>query len=177
MKNLVSLASGSAPLAPDTMKFLKAALNVDFGQGYGLTESFAGICAFMCYEAQPGSCGPISVTCEANLRDLPEMNYLASDLRGQRVSLCSEDHRSSASTSKIHWRLPKSKTKMDGLTLEMLPASTPRTSVSTLLTGSRTSSNCHKASTSLRRRLKTLTCRDFLNWRKFLSTVIRSSHA
>lgn len=82
MKRLLTLGSGSAPLAPESIKFLKAALNVGFSQGYGLTESFAGICGSQFYEAEPGSCGPITVTCEAKLRDIPDMNYSSRDPEG-----------------------------------------------------------------------------------------------
>lgn len=82
MKHLITLGSGSAPLAPESIKFLKAALNIGFSQGYGLTESFAGVCGSLPYEAEPGSCGPISVTCEAKLRDIPDMNYSSKDAEG-----------------------------------------------------------------------------------------------
>lgn len=82
MQNLVALGSGSAPLSPESIKFLKASLNVGLGQGYGLTESFAGVCGSLFYEADPGSCGPIAVTCEAKLRDLPEMNYYSTSPDG-----------------------------------------------------------------------------------------------
>lgn len=82
MQNLISLGSGSAPLSPDSIKFLKASLNVGLSQGYGLTESFAGVCGSLFYESDPGSCGPIAVTCEAKLRDLPEMNYFSTSADG-----------------------------------------------------------------------------------------------
>lgn len=82
LQNLVALGSGSAPLSPESIKFLKASLNVGLGQGYGLTESFAGVCGSLFYEADPGSCGPIAVTCEAKLRDLPEMNYFSTSPNG-----------------------------------------------------------------------------------------------
>ncbi|WPK24703.1 hypothetical protein PUMCH_001986 [Australozyma saopauloensis] len=80
--NLLVFGSGSAPLAPDTIKFLKAALNVGINQGYGLTESFGGICGSRALEAKPGSCGPIAVTCEAKLKELPLMNYFVDDAQG-----------------------------------------------------------------------------------------------
>lgn len=74
MQNLVCFVSGSAPMAPDTIKFLKAALGVGVCQAYGLTETFGGIMASLQHEAEPGSCGPISVTTEMRLKDVPEMN-------------------------------------------------------------------------------------------------------
>ena len=87
MENVVSFACGSAPISPDTIRFLKAILNIGVGQGYGLTESFAGICASLTYEANPGSCGPPAITCEMRLRELPEMNYTANDENGPRGEL------------------------------------------------------------------------------------------
>lgn len=85
--NVVMVSSGSAPISPETVSFLKAALNVGFSQGYGLTESFAGVCASPRYEANPGSCGAISVTTEMRLREIPEMNYYATDKDGPRGEL------------------------------------------------------------------------------------------
>ncbi|ODQ79765.1 hypothetical protein BABINDRAFT_171393 [Babjeviella inositovora NRRL Y-12698] len=79
--------TGSAPISVETMSFLKAALNVGFVQGYGLTESFAGICISGAYEADVGTCGPIGVTCEMRLREVPEMGYTAKDEGGPRGEL------------------------------------------------------------------------------------------
>lgn len=87
MGNLLSFATGSAPISVDTLKFLKAATNTGISQGYGLTESFAGVCASRKFEAEPGSCGPIGVTTEMKLREIPEMNYYASDEGGPRGEL------------------------------------------------------------------------------------------
>lgn len=76
--------SGSAPISVETVKFIKSALNAGMVQGYGLTETFAGICASIPYERSPGSCGAISITTEVRLREIPEMNYLATDEGGPR---------------------------------------------------------------------------------------------
>lgn len=75
LQDLRAFASGAAPISPETLKFMKAALGVGFAQGYGLTESFSGVMASMRYEAVPGSCGPICITTEMRLKDVPEMNY------------------------------------------------------------------------------------------------------
>lgn len=85
--HLTSISSGSAPILPETVKYLKASLNVGLTQGYGLTELFAGVCKSLPYEATPGLCGAIGVTTEIRLRDLPEMNYTASDPAGPRGEL------------------------------------------------------------------------------------------
>lgn len=82
MENLKTIGSGSAPLSAESILFLKASLNVGLSQGYGSTESFAGVCGSLFYEADVGSCGPIAINCEARLRDLPEMNYYSNDPKG-----------------------------------------------------------------------------------------------
>lgn len=67
--------TGLAPISPLTVKFLKAALNIGFSQGYGLTETFAGISFSVPFEKEPGSCGAIGVASEISLRDLPSLGY------------------------------------------------------------------------------------------------------
>lgn len=84
MRNLVS---GSAPISPDTIRFLKATLGTGLAQGYGLTETFAGFCVGPLYEANPGSCGPPGLTTEVCVREIPEMGYFASDKGGPRGEL------------------------------------------------------------------------------------------
>ncbi|OBA20052.1 long-chain-fatty-acid CoA ligase [Metschnikowia bicuspidata var. bicuspidata NRRL YB-4993] len=85
--DIISVSSGSAPISVETVKFLKSTLNMGFSQGYGLTESFAGVCGSLPYEADPGSCGPVSITTEIKLRDLPVMNYTSEDAGGPRGEL------------------------------------------------------------------------------------------
>ncbi|ODV80483.1 long-chain-fatty-acid CoA ligase [Suhomyces tanzawaensis NRRL Y-17324] len=80
--NMEMFTIGSAPVSPDTLKFLKAILGVGISQGYGLTESFAGVCSSLKFEANPGSCGPICLTTEMRLREVPEMNYTANSPQG-----------------------------------------------------------------------------------------------
>lgn len=86
-ENLLTMSTGSAPISPETVKFLKASLNTGLAQGYGLTESFAGVCSSQYYEAIPGSCGAIAVTTEMRLKDLPKMDYTANDAGGPRGEL------------------------------------------------------------------------------------------
>ena len=85
--DLITMSTGSAPISAETVKFLKAVLNIGISQGYGLTESFAGICSSLSHEAVPGSCGPISITTEIKLKNLPQMNYTAEDEGGPRGEL------------------------------------------------------------------------------------------
>lgn len=87
LNNCFIATSGSAPISSDTVRFLKGALNVGFSQGYGLTESFAGVCNSPTWDSNPGSCGAISPTTEMKLRDIPEMNYSSTDEGGPRGEL------------------------------------------------------------------------------------------
>ena len=63
-------------------------MNVGFAQGYGLSESFAGVMASSKYETESTSCGAISVTTEMKIRDIPEMGYSAHDKEGLEVNYC-----------------------------------------------------------------------------------------
>lgn len=73
--NMKWTVTGLAPISPLTVKFLKAALNIGFSQGYGLTETFAGISFSIPYEKKPGTCGAVGITTEICLRDLPSLGY------------------------------------------------------------------------------------------------------
>ncbi|CCE83316.1 Piso0_003891 [Millerozyma farinosa CBS 7064] len=79
--------SGSAPISANTINFLKAALNLTILQGYGLTESFAGISIATINDKNPESCGPVSITCELKLRELPSLGYRLNDKNGPRGEL------------------------------------------------------------------------------------------
>lgn len=78
-QNMRFVNSGSAPLAPETMDFLKCALSMEVLQGYGLTESLSGICVAQPGEAESKGCGSISITCEVRLRDVPDLGYSCND--------------------------------------------------------------------------------------------------
>ncbi|EMG50698.1 hypothetical protein G210_1539 [Candida maltosa Xu316] len=81
------ITTGSAPISPSTIRFLKASLNIGVAQGYGMSESFAGFMASSRFETESASCGPIGVTCEIKLKDLPEMGYTSKDKGGPRGEL------------------------------------------------------------------------------------------
>lgn len=76
------LITGLAPIAPLTVKFMKAALNIGFSQGYGLTELFAGFSFSSPYELNPGSCGSPGVCSEIRVKELPAMGYKVDDPLG-----------------------------------------------------------------------------------------------
>ncbi|KAM9901371.1 hypothetical protein OXX79_004581 [Metschnikowia pulcherrima] len=86
-ENMNHCITGSAPISPSTIKFMKAALNIGFAQGYGLTESFAGMSFGDPYEQASDSCGAPGVTCEIRVRELPSMGYFLNDPRGHMGEL------------------------------------------------------------------------------------------
>lgn len=73
------LTSGSAPIAKDNIDFIKCALGVHFAEGYGLTETTSGVCIVNIHDNHSGSVGPINITSEVCLRDLPEFGYSIHD--------------------------------------------------------------------------------------------------
>ncbi|ODQ82511.1 hypothetical protein BABINDRAFT_159086 [Babjeviella inositovora NRRL Y-12698] len=87
LNKAVYVISGSAPISPETQKFFKAALNLGFTNGYGMTETASGICCTFPFEDDYTSSGPVGITCEVRLRDVPEMGYTANDEGGPRGEL------------------------------------------------------------------------------------------
>lgn len=84
--------TGLAPISPETVRFMKAALNIGFSQGYGLTETYAGFCFSQPFEKEPGSCGAPGVCCDIRVRELPELNYHIDDPRGPSGELLIRGH-------------------------------------------------------------------------------------
>ncbi|CUS21908.1 LAQU0S04e03576g1_1 [Lachancea quebecensis] len=84
LENLDVVITGSAPISNDTLLFMKSALDCGVRQGYGLTETFAGICLSEARERDSGTCGGMAITTECRLRSIPEMGYDAEhDLKGE----------------------------------------------------------------------------------------------
>lgn len=86
--NMEFCFTGGAPISPDTIKFLKASLGIGFAQGYGSSESFAGMLMSLPFKhSSVGTCGVISPTMEARIRELPSMGYNLNDENGPRGEL------------------------------------------------------------------------------------------
>ncbi|KAI5959126.1 hypothetical protein CANMA_004144 [Candida margitis] len=86
--NMETCYTGGAPSAPESIEFLKASLGIGISQGYGLSESFAGIIMALPFHTPSiGTCGSISPMVEARLRELPEMGYYLNDKGGPRGEL------------------------------------------------------------------------------------------
>lgn len=82
-ENMKWVQTASAPIAPSTLVYLKASLNIGTRQQYGLTESGAAITGTGAYEASPGSCGVISPTGQYRLYSVSEMGYDLNKLEGE----------------------------------------------------------------------------------------------
>lgn len=82
-----TVISGSAPLDPQLHQFLRVCLYTNFGQGYGLTETFASTLCQLEGDFTSGNCGGPLPGVEACLRDVPDMEYLSTDLPRPRGEL------------------------------------------------------------------------------------------
>ncbi|KAK1070119.1 medium-chain fatty acid-CoA ligase faa2 [Friedmanniomyces endolithicus] len=74
-----SMISGSAPLDPSLHQFLRVVFANNFGQGYGLTETYAIATAQVEGDFSSGTTGACACTTELCLMDVPDMEYLSSD--------------------------------------------------------------------------------------------------
>lgn len=85
--NVTVCVSGSAPISPASIVFLRSALGIGIKQGYGLTESFAGAFTSYEHEANVGSCGSVAPTCELRVKSIPEMGFTLDDPEGTKGEL------------------------------------------------------------------------------------------
>ena len=72
--NVKLVGSGSAPISPEVLEFLKVVLVCDVTEGYGQTEGHAT--CNRCWPVDPdpqGTCGPPIPVNEIRLKDVPEM--------------------------------------------------------------------------------------------------------
>ncbi|RKF57236.1 Long chain acyl-CoA synthetase 7, peroxisomal [Erysiphe neolycopersici] len=107
LERLNTMITGSAPLDPNVMQFLRAAFSRQFCQGYGLTETYAlGSCQHV-NDYTVGNCGMVAPGLELCLQSIPEMEYLVTDspyprgellIRGNTVF--SKYHKDPAETEK-----------------------------------------------------------------------------
>ena len=73
------MVSGSAPINPDVLDFLKVAFCCPIREGYGLTETSAAICMAAAEDSVSGHVGGVYPCAYMRLKDIPEMGYLSSD--------------------------------------------------------------------------------------------------
>jgi len=87
--NVELITSGSAPISPEVLTFLKVAIGGDIMEGYGMTENCG-----TCLRGVPwdhdgvGTCGPPQPANEIKLIDVPEMGYSSQDKPYPRGELC-----------------------------------------------------------------------------------------
>jgi len=86
---LESVASGSAPISPEALDFLKIALACEVIEGYGMTES-CGTCArsWTFDPTATGTVGPPQSGLDVKLVDVPAMGYHADDKPNPRGEIC-----------------------------------------------------------------------------------------
>lgn len=83
------MCSGSAPLAPSVMEFVRVCFNVPLVEGYGLTETH-GVCSAMYggvggkFDLNVGHVGPPLPCSEIKLESVPELGYTIDDEAGPR---------------------------------------------------------------------------------------------
>ncbi|KAG0374601.1 hypothetical protein BGX24_010187 [Mortierella sp. AD032] len=73
------IVSGSAPISPDVIDFLRICFSADVYEGYGQTEQAAGLSMSYRGDLTPGQVGPPQLCVEVKLRDIPSMNYTSKD--------------------------------------------------------------------------------------------------
>lgn len=74
---------GSAPLAPNVLTFMRCALGCLVVEGYGQTEAVAPVSLTIQGDSEPGHVGPPLPCCGIKLIDVPEMEYFASEGKGE----------------------------------------------------------------------------------------------
>ena len=77
---IAKIVSGSAPLSPEVLEFMRIVFGCPVYEGYGQTETCGG--SFSVSHGDWSLAGHVGVplaSCEAKLVDIPDMNYLTSD--------------------------------------------------------------------------------------------------
>ena len=83
-----AMLSGSAPISPEVMEFLRVCFACEVYEGYGQTETSAGTCLTIRHDWTTGHVG-IPVPCnEIKLVDVPDMDYFANDPTHPRGEIC-----------------------------------------------------------------------------------------
>lgn len=77
--NLRIMMTGSAPINPDVMKFLKVCFSSEMIEGYGMTETSAASCTRISGDTTYGHVGGPNAGILMKLRDVPEMGYFHSN--------------------------------------------------------------------------------------------------
>jgi len=73
------MITGSAPISPEVLDFLKICFCCDIVEGYGMTETCAGSMITHYGDHNSGHVGGPLQNVKVRLRDIPEMNYLSTN--------------------------------------------------------------------------------------------------
>jgi len=82
------ISSGSAPISPEVLDFLRVCFGGVVFEGYGMTESACVISKTAPDDFSTGHVGPPASSCEIKLVDVQEMGYLESDQPFPRGEIC-----------------------------------------------------------------------------------------
>jgi len=82
------LFTGSAPISADVIDFLRICFSCDVIEGYGQTETTAGVTVTWSGETSSGHIGSPLPCCEVKLVDVPSMNYTSDDKPNPRGEIC-----------------------------------------------------------------------------------------
>ena len=82
------MGTGSAPIDPAVLNFLKICFSCPIKEGYGLTETTASGCRTNDYDKTTGYVGGPAENIKIRLRDLPDMQYFSTDKPNPRGEIC-----------------------------------------------------------------------------------------
>lgn len=83
-----AITSGSAPILPDVLNFLRVCFSCEVLEGYGASETTSGGSVTWAGDYRSsGKIGPVMATLECKLVDIPEMNYKVTDKPDPRGEL------------------------------------------------------------------------------------------
>ena len=82
-----SMVTGSAPISPEVLSFLKCCFACPIHEGYGQTESCAASSVTSAYDPEAGHVGGPLACVRMRLRDIPEMEYYSTD-ENPRGEIC-----------------------------------------------------------------------------------------
>jgi long-chain acyl-CoA synthetase len=78
--NVRFMITGSAPISKDVINYLKIAFCCSFYEGYGQTETAGGSTMTFSEDGEAGHVGGVLPQHELKLKDVPEMDYLSTDV-------------------------------------------------------------------------------------------------
>ncbi|KAG1301542.1 hypothetical protein G6F64_011704 [Rhizopus arrhizus] len=86
------ILSGSAPVSPDVMDFMRICFSAQVFEGYGQTENYCGGCLTIVDDNTSGVVGVPFPCSEVKLVDVPDMEYLSTDQPYPRGEICIRGH-------------------------------------------------------------------------------------